>query len=161
VTELVFRTLPEPDATMFHLMWPHGDAAAAIEAWQAWAPDAPDEMNANLQLPAAAPTTGCRRAPRRSPTATSATSSSTCRRQETAPGRTAPGPRRTRTARDASTRTSPSRVSTSMRRPTTAATSTASGGQAGLRSGRRVQPSLMRCLTFARRSPLPQVSTSS
>jgi FAD/FMN-containing dehydrogenase len=55
VTELVFKTLPEPAATMFHLVWPHGDAAAVIEAWQAWAPDAPDEMNANLRLPAADP----------------------------------------------------------------------------------------------------------
>jgi FAD/FMN-containing dehydrogenase len=52
VTELTFRTLPEPAATMFHLVWPHATAAAVIEAWQAWAPDAPDEMNASLKLSA-------------------------------------------------------------------------------------------------------------
>jgi FAD/FMN-containing dehydrogenase len=50
VTSLVFETVPAPAATIFHLTWPTGDAAAAIEAWQDWAPDAPDELNASLRL---------------------------------------------------------------------------------------------------------------
>jgi FAD/FMN-containing dehydrogenase len=50
VTSLVFETVPAPTATTFHLTWPAGDAAAVIEAWQDWAPDAPDEFNASLRL---------------------------------------------------------------------------------------------------------------
>jgi FAD/FMN-containing dehydrogenase len=53
VTSLVFGTLPAPPATTFHLVWPHADAAAVIAAWQDWAPDARDELNANLRLTAA------------------------------------------------------------------------------------------------------------
>jgi FAD binding domain len=53
VTSLVFSVLPAPAATRFHLTWPHAHAAAVIAAWQAWAPDAPDELNANLMLTAA------------------------------------------------------------------------------------------------------------
>jgi FAD/FMN-containing dehydrogenase len=53
VTSLVFTVLPAPAATRFHLTWPHAHAAAVIAAWQAWAPDAPDELNANLMLTAA------------------------------------------------------------------------------------------------------------
>ena len=52
VTSLVFRTLPAPDATAFHLLWPHAHAAAVIQAWQAWAPSAPDELAASLLLTA-------------------------------------------------------------------------------------------------------------
>lgn len=54
VTSLVFRTLPAPAATSFQLLWPHTHAAAVIEAWQAWAPDAPDELAASLLVTASA-----------------------------------------------------------------------------------------------------------
>jgi FAD/FMN-containing dehydrogenase len=53
VTSLVFSTLPAPAATSFHLVWPHTHATAVIEAWQAWAPAAPDELAASLLLTAA------------------------------------------------------------------------------------------------------------
>ncbi len=50
VTSLVFQTVPAPPATTFHLVWPAGDAAAVTDAWQHWAPDAPDELSASLRL---------------------------------------------------------------------------------------------------------------
>ncbi|HEV8165767.1 MAG TPA: FAD-binding oxidoreductase [Actinomycetota bacterium] len=53
VTSLVFRTLPAPATTIFHLVWPLGAAATVVQAWQAWAPDAPDEVDATLRLTAA------------------------------------------------------------------------------------------------------------
>jgi FAD/FMN-containing dehydrogenase len=53
VTSFVFRTVPEPAATVFHLVWPLAHAAAAVEAWQAWAPTAPDELDATMRLTAA------------------------------------------------------------------------------------------------------------
>jgi FAD/FMN-containing dehydrogenase len=52
VTSFVFRTVPAPAATLFHLVWPLAHAAAAVEAWQAWAPTAPDELDATLRLTA-------------------------------------------------------------------------------------------------------------
>lgn len=52
VTTLVFRTVPAPAATCFHLVWPLAQAAAVIDAWQAWAPAAPDELDASLLLTA-------------------------------------------------------------------------------------------------------------
>ena len=52
VTSLVFRTVPAPAATSFHLVWPGQAAAALIEAWQSWAPDAPDELAASLLVTA-------------------------------------------------------------------------------------------------------------
>jgi FAD/FMN-containing dehydrogenase len=52
VTSLVFGTLPEPDATSFHLQWPQTEAAALVGAWQAWAPAAPDELAASLLVKA-------------------------------------------------------------------------------------------------------------
>jgi FAD/FMN-containing dehydrogenase len=48
VTSLVFRTLPAPEATSFHLAWPHTNAAAVVEAWQRWAPAARDELAASV-----------------------------------------------------------------------------------------------------------------
>jgi FAD/FMN-containing dehydrogenase len=54
VTSLVFRTLPAPATTTFQLFWEHTHAAAVIEAWQAWAPDAPDELAASLLVTASA-----------------------------------------------------------------------------------------------------------
>jgi FAD/FMN-containing dehydrogenase len=54
VTRLTFRTLPEPRATSFHARFAPGDAAAAIDAWQRWAPDAPDTLAASLLVTAPA-----------------------------------------------------------------------------------------------------------
>jgi FAD/FMN-containing dehydrogenase len=53
VTSLVFRTLPAPPTTVFQLVWPPAAAAAVVRAWQAWAPAAPDEVDATLRLTAA------------------------------------------------------------------------------------------------------------
>ena len=53
VTSLVFRTLPAPATTVFHLVWRPAAAAAVVQAWQAYAPDAPDELDATLRLTAA------------------------------------------------------------------------------------------------------------
>jgi FAD/FMN-containing dehydrogenase len=53
VTSLVFGTVPAPQVTNFHLVWPPAPAAAVIEAWQRWAPLAPDELAASLKLTAA------------------------------------------------------------------------------------------------------------
>jgi FAD/FMN-containing dehydrogenase len=50
VTQLVFRTLPAPDATAFHLVWPWTMAAAVVGVWQAWAPQAPDTIAASLLI---------------------------------------------------------------------------------------------------------------
>jgi FAD/FMN-containing dehydrogenase len=52
LTTLVFRTVPAPEATSFHLTWPHSDAAALVAAWQAWSPDTPDELAASLLVTA-------------------------------------------------------------------------------------------------------------
>jgi FAD/FMN-containing dehydrogenase len=52
VTSLTFDTTPAPDATSFHLLWPHTDAAVVIDAWQTWAPAAPDELAASLLVTA-------------------------------------------------------------------------------------------------------------
>jgi FAD/FMN-containing dehydrogenase len=54
VTSLAFRTLPEPAAISFALEWPHTNAAAALAAWQEWAPDAPHELAASLLVTASA-----------------------------------------------------------------------------------------------------------
>jgi len=53
VTSFVFRAVPAPAATVFHLVWPLAHAAGAVEAWQTWAPTAPDELDATLRLTAA------------------------------------------------------------------------------------------------------------
>jgi FAD binding domain/Berberine and berberine like len=50
VTRLVFRVVPAPDATAFELSWPYRHAQALIDAWQTWAPNAPDEVSASLRL---------------------------------------------------------------------------------------------------------------
>jgi FAD/FMN-containing dehydrogenase len=52
VTSLTFNTIPAPDATSFHLLWPHTHVAEVIDAWQAWAPSAPDELAASLLVTA-------------------------------------------------------------------------------------------------------------
>ena len=50
VTSFTFRTVPAPEATAFDLRFT--DAAPLLEAWQAWAPDAPDELAASLVISA-------------------------------------------------------------------------------------------------------------
>jgi len=50
VISLVFSTVPAPTSTCFHLVWWPVHAAAAVDAWQTWAPTAPDELDANLRL---------------------------------------------------------------------------------------------------------------
>jgi FAD/FMN-containing dehydrogenase len=52
VTSFTFRTLPAPEATAFDLRWPFTEAAALVEAWQEWSPDAPDELAASLLITA-------------------------------------------------------------------------------------------------------------
>ena len=52
VTSFGFRTVPADDLTCFKLVWPYTHAAAAIEAWQDWAPDARDELAASLLVTA-------------------------------------------------------------------------------------------------------------
>lgn len=48
ITSLLFKTVPSPETTSFHLVWPLADAATVIGAWQAWAPTGPDELAASL-----------------------------------------------------------------------------------------------------------------
>lgn len=50
LTSLVFRTIPAPEATAFHLTWRPEAASALVGAWQSWAPIAPDELAASLLL---------------------------------------------------------------------------------------------------------------
>lgn len=50
VTSLVFDTVPAPEATRFTMTWPRAGAGEIIAAWQEWAPDAPDEVSANLTV---------------------------------------------------------------------------------------------------------------
>src|SRR5918992_2427796 len=54
VTALAFRTIHGPAATNFHLTWPFPEAAAVIDAWQSWAPTAPEELAASLVIGASA-----------------------------------------------------------------------------------------------------------
>jgi FAD/FMN-containing dehydrogenase len=52
VTSFLFRTVAAEDLTCFKLSWPYAQAAAAIELWQDWAPDAPDDLAASLLITA-------------------------------------------------------------------------------------------------------------
>jgi FAD/FMN-containing dehydrogenase len=52
VTRLDFRTHPADDCSYAFLSWPWSKAAAVIQAWQAWAPTAPDALWANLHITA-------------------------------------------------------------------------------------------------------------
>ncbi|GAB2829926.1 FAD-binding oxidoreductase [Streptomyces daliensis] len=54
VTSLRFRTHEAPSCTTFFLGWPWSRAAAVLREWQRWAPEAPDEIWANLHLSAPA-----------------------------------------------------------------------------------------------------------
>lgn len=50
VTSAVLRTRPAPALVSFCVRWPYHQATAVIEAWQRWAPDAADEINAEVAL---------------------------------------------------------------------------------------------------------------
>jgi FAD/FMN-containing dehydrogenase len=50
VTSCAFRTVPAPAMTCFKLRWPQAQAAGLLEAWQSWAPSAPEELAASLLL---------------------------------------------------------------------------------------------------------------
>lgn len=50
VTSFTFGVHPMPGLSLFTLEWPWAAAADVLGAWQAWAPDAPDELWSNCQL---------------------------------------------------------------------------------------------------------------
>lgn len=50
VTSLEFATVPDPELTTFHLTWRSADAVSVADAWQEWAPDAPDAIAASLLI---------------------------------------------------------------------------------------------------------------
>ncbi len=50
VTSLRFETIPEPMTTRIEARWPGTDLEDLVSAWQAWAPDAPEELTANLTV---------------------------------------------------------------------------------------------------------------
>jgi FAD/FMN-containing dehydrogenase len=54
VTRLRFATIPAPDATRLEAVWPAAAAAAVIDAWQRWAPDAPADLAVALLVAAPA-----------------------------------------------------------------------------------------------------------
>jgi FAD/FMN-containing dehydrogenase len=50
VTSLRFDTVPEPMTTRIEAHWPGIAPEQLVAGWQAWAPDAPDELTVNLTL---------------------------------------------------------------------------------------------------------------
>ncbi|MBV9335366.1 MAG: FAD-binding oxidoreductase [Solirubrobacterales bacterium] len=50
VSSLVFETVTAPETTAFYLRWSIDQAVALIESRQAWAPNAPEEVDATLRL---------------------------------------------------------------------------------------------------------------
>jgi FAD/FMN-containing dehydrogenase len=50
VTSFVFATLPTPSTAPFYFGWPAAQALAVAGAWQEWAPNAPDEISAELRI---------------------------------------------------------------------------------------------------------------
>jgi FAD/FMN-containing dehydrogenase len=50
VTSLRFDTVPEPMTVRIEAHWSHVALDELVSAWQAWAPDAPDELTVNLTL---------------------------------------------------------------------------------------------------------------
>ena len=50
VTSFTFGVRSMPELSLFTLEWPWAAAADVLGAWQAWAPDAPDELWSNCQL---------------------------------------------------------------------------------------------------------------
>ena len=53
VTRLVFRTHPVDRVATYTIQWPWADARRVVQAWQAWAPHAPDGLFSVLNLNAA------------------------------------------------------------------------------------------------------------
>jgi FAD binding domain/Berberine and berberine like len=53
VTSLRFDTVPEPTTTRVEARWSGTALGGLVAAWQAWAPDAPDELTVNLTLESA------------------------------------------------------------------------------------------------------------
>jgi FAD/FMN-containing dehydrogenase len=54
VTRFVFRTHPAAAVATYSMEWPWSDAKQVVEAWQAFAPHAPDGLSSVLNLNAAA-----------------------------------------------------------------------------------------------------------
>ena len=54
VTSFTFRVQPVDVLTLFTLSWPWSRAVAIVDAWQSWAPHAPDELWSNCLLLATA-----------------------------------------------------------------------------------------------------------
>jgi FAD binding domain-containing protein/berberine-like enzyme len=50
VTSLRFDTVPEPTTTRIQAHWPDVAVPELASAWQTWAPEAPDEITANLTV---------------------------------------------------------------------------------------------------------------
>ncbi|HET8617696.1 MAG TPA: FAD-binding oxidoreductase [Acidimicrobiales bacterium] len=50
VTSFAFRTVPAPEVTNFHATWSFSHAAAAVTAWQEWAPTGPAQLAASLKV---------------------------------------------------------------------------------------------------------------
>jgi FAD/FMN-containing dehydrogenase len=50
VTSFTFRAHPVTTLSLFTLRWPWSEAAQVIDAWQRWAPQAPDELWSNCLL---------------------------------------------------------------------------------------------------------------
>jgi len=50
VTSLRFATVPEPLTVRVEARWPGVAVGQVVREWQAWAPDAPDELTVNLTL---------------------------------------------------------------------------------------------------------------
>ncbi|TDD18973.1 FAD-binding oxidoreductase [Kribbella turkmenica] len=50
VTSLRFDTVPEPVTTRIEANWLARDVEELVVAWQAWAPDTPDELTVNLAI---------------------------------------------------------------------------------------------------------------
>jgi FAD/FMN-containing dehydrogenase len=53
VTVLRFATVPEPLTTRVEARWSGNAVEEVVSAWQAWAPDAPDELTVNLNVASA------------------------------------------------------------------------------------------------------------
>jgi FAD/FMN-containing dehydrogenase len=52
VTRMDFLAHPVGDVTVFRMEWPWSAAVALIDAWQRWAPSAPDDLTSDLSLSA-------------------------------------------------------------------------------------------------------------
>jgi FAD/FMN-containing dehydrogenase len=50
VTELTLKTLPAEKLSVLHGVWPLQDAAELLMCWQAWAPEAPPDVNLEVGL---------------------------------------------------------------------------------------------------------------